>query len=111
MARSRPRFRTGGINVTTESFAKVLIRPLVTEKGTRLQDESKYLFEVSRTATKGSIQEAIEKTFNVKVKSVNTIRTTMKTKHYGMRKVPGKTHKKAVVTLEPGHKITIFEGL
>lgn len=97
--------------MTTRSFAKVLVRPMVTEKGTRLQDEGKYLFEVSRTATKGAIQEAVEKTFNVKVKSVNTIRTTGKMKHYGMRRVPGKTVKKAVVTLQPGQKITIFEGL
>ena len=97
--------------MTTEVFAKVLIRPLVTEKGTRLQEEGKYLFEVARSATKGGIQEAVEKTFNVKVKSVNTVRTTGNVKHFGMRRVAGKTVKKAVVTLQPGQKITIFEGL
>ena len=97
--------------MTTESFAKVLVRPMVTEKGTRLMDESKYLFEVSRSATKGAIQNAVEKTFGVKVKTVNTIRITTKMKRYGMRRVPGKSYKKAVVTLQPGQKIQIFEGL
>ena len=55
------------------SYHDVLIRPLITEKSTRMIEIGQYTFEVHREANKIQIREAVEKTFNVKVKAVNTL--------------------------------------
>ncbi len=91
------------------SFHDVLIRPLITEKGTRLIEMGQYTFEVHREANKIQIREAIEKTFNVKVKAVNTMNMPRKERRRGrtIGSVPG--WKKAIVTLQVGQTIDIFE--
>lgn len=97
--------------MTTRALAYVLLRPVVTEKSTRLQEEGKYVFEVQRQATKGLIKQAVEVHLNVKVKDVNTMVIREKTKRYGARLVYGRLWKKAIVTLQPGNKITLFESI
>jgi len=97
--------------VTSRAFANVLVRPVVTEKSTRLQEQDKYVFEVARHATRGLVKLAIEEHLGVKVKGVNTMMVREKTKRFGVRMVHGRVWKKAVVTLEPGNKITLFEGV
>ena len=52
----------------------VIIRPHVTEKSTEQSATGKYTFIVAKTATKIDIKNAVEKLFNVKVLSVNTVR-------------------------------------
>ena len=88
----------------------VLVRPVVTEKSTLLQDESKYVFEVLPRANKVMVREAVEQAFNVKVMAVNILRSPGKTKRYGPRRVRTADRKKAVVTLKQGDRIQIFEG-
>ena len=90
---------------------EVLRRPLITEKATLLKEEDKYAFEVARKATKCQIKEAVEKAFKVKVNKVNVITVPGKTRRFGRRQVTGSSWKKALVTLAPGHKITLFEGV
>ena len=92
-----------------ESFHDVLVRPLITEKSTRLLELGQYSFEVHREANKIQIREAVEKTFNVRVKAVNTMNMPRKERRRGRRfgQVPG--WKKAVVTLHEGETIDIFE--
>ncbi len=51
----------------------VLRRPLITEKNTLLTELGQYTFEVAMTANKIQIKQAVEKTFNVRVKAVNTM--------------------------------------
>jgi large subunit ribosomal protein L23 len=51
----------------------ILIAPVVTEKATMASEHNKVVFKVARTATKPQIKEAVEKLFDVKVKSVNTL--------------------------------------
>jgi len=89
----------------------ILIRPVVTEKSMSLLQENKYTFYVDPKATKTDIKNAVEKIFNVKVLRVNTLWTRGKKKR--VRRALGKTpdRKKAIVTLRPGDKIEIFEGL
>lgn len=89
---------------------EVLRRPLITEKSTRLQEQGKYAFEVAKTATKPQIKEAVELAFKVKVTGVNIAKVPGKTRRVGRRQVLTSPWKKAVVTLEPGHKIQFFEG-
>jgi len=90
---------------------EVLRRPLITEKATSLKEKDKYVFEVARKATEAQIKEAVEKAFKVKVSKVNVMTVPGKTRRFGRRQVTGSPWKKAVVTLEPGHKITFFEGV
>ena len=52
----------------------VIIAPLITEKATNASEFNKVVFKVAMTATKPQIKEAVEKLFDVKVKSVNTLR-------------------------------------
>lgn len=90
----------------------VLVRPLITEKATRLGGENKYAFEVKNAANKAQVKEAVEKGFDVKVVGVNII--VMKGKPYrvrGNRTKHKPNWKKAVVTLDPKDKLELFEGV
>ena len=51
----------------------VILAPVITEKATMASEYNKVIFKVAKTATKPQIKEAIEKLFDVKVKSVNTL--------------------------------------
>lgn len=90
---------------------EVLRRPLVTEKNTVLQAQNKYAFEVAREASKHQIEQAVEKAFKVKVIAVNVMTVPGKTRRVGRRQVLTSSWKKAVVTLKPGDKIELFEGV
>ena len=89
----------------------ILIAPVVTEKATMASEHNKVVFKVARTATKPQIKEAVEKLFDVKVKSVNTLVRKGKTRAF--RGIRGQLSdvKKAVVTLEEGHRIDVTTGL
>ena len=90
---------------------EVLRRPLITEKSTELQAQSKYAFEIADGANKPMIKEAVEKAFKVKVTGVNVVTMPGKTRRVGRRQVQTRPWKKAIVTLLPGDKIEFFEGV
>jgi large subunit ribosomal protein L23 len=90
---------------------EVLRRPVITEKGTDLQAQNKYAFEVAGGANKPQIKQAVEKAFGVKVTAVNVMTMRGKTRRVGRRQVLTPSWKKALVTLKPGDKIEIFEGV
>jgi large subunit ribosomal protein L23 len=90
---------------------EVLRRPLITEKGAGLQAQGKYAFEVAAGANKHQIKQAVEKAFNVKVTAVNVMTVRGKTRRVGRQQVLTPSWKKAVVSLKPGDKIEIFEGV
>lgn len=90
----------------------VIKRPIITEKSTIARDEeNKYFFEVDRRANKIEITKAVEKLFKVKVLNVSTMNMLGKKKRMG--KVSGKKSdwKKAIVTLAPGDRIEVYEGV
>lgn len=89
----------------------VLVRPLITEKNTFLQALNKYAFEIAKEANKPQVKQAVEKTFKVKVITVNVSTVPGKTKRVGRRMVQTRSWKKAIVTLQAGDKIEIFEGV
>ncbi len=89
----------------------VLRRPLITEKNTILQAQGKYAFEIAREANKPQIKQAVEKAFKVKVLAVNVMTVPAKTRRVGRRQVLTQSWKKAIVTLKPGDKIELFEGV
>ncbi len=93
----------------------VLIRPVITEKSTMLRENNQYVFEVAMDANKIEIKKEIESRFNVKVKKVRTMIVKGKRKFMLTRRgrFEGKRRdwKKAIVILEPGYKIDIFENI
>ena len=91
---------------------RTIVRPIVTEKtSAAYQDRAEYVFEVESRATKPAIRQAIEKLFGVKVTGVWTMQVRGKPRR-GMGKSAGlrPNWKKAIVTLQEGDKIDIFEG-
>ncbi|MBE2280120.1 MAG: 50S ribosomal protein L23 [Ignavibacteriaceae bacterium] len=93
---------------------QILVKPLFTEKNTKLQSsKNQYSFIVDYNANKFEIKEAVEKKFEVKVKSVNTVRYKGKFKHIFRvsGRFVGKTprFKKAYITLLKGETINLFE--
>ena len=89
----------------------VIIAPVITEKATIASERNQVIFKVAPSATKPQIKEAVEKLFDVKVKSVNTL--VRKGKFKAFRGRPGMQSdlKKAIVTLEEGHRIDVTTGL
>ena len=92
-------------------LAEVLRRPLITEKNTALQAQGKYAFEIAGEATKHQVKQAVEKAFKVKVTAVNVIIVPGKKRRLGRREIYTPSWKKAVVTLKPGDKIELFQGV
>ncbi|MCX5847455.1 MAG: 50S ribosomal protein L23 [Deltaproteobacteria bacterium] len=90
----------------------IIRRALITEKSTIAKDESnKYIFEVDRRANKIEIAKALEKLFKVKVLDVHVMNVTGKKKRVGRILGEKRSWKKAVVTLAPGSRIEIHEGV
>ena len=89
----------------------VLLRPRVTEKSTVLTGQDKYVFEVDIRANKSQVREAVQLAFNVQVAEVNTMVMKGKPRRFGRKVVNRPDWKKAVVTLVPGDKIELFEGV
>ena len=92
---------------------QILIKPLITEKATKLADKrDTYVFVVNRDANKIEVKNAVEKLYNVNVQSVNTAVMPGKPKSRNTKTtiVRGQkaSYKKAFVTLTPGERIDIF---
>ena len=86
----------------------VIIQPLITEKVmTAMQRHNTYAFRVNPEANKLEVKHAIEKAFNVKVKNVRTLRVRGKVKRYKFARGQQPTWKKAIVTLQEGHRLDI----
>lgn len=88
-------------------MTRILKKPLITEKLTRLQEEGKYAFEVDKYASKTDIKQAVLKRYpDVKIKKINTM--IMPSKPKGRYTQSGyvagreKVWKKAIVTLKEG---------
>jgi len=92
----------------------VLKRPVDSEK-TRFQGslyEPQYTFVVDGRANKQQVKAAVEQLFSVSVVKVRIINAKPKQGRYGRRVVVRHAgHKKAIVTLEEGQRLDIFEGV
>ena len=89
----------------------VLRAPRVTEKGTILAEQGKYVFEVHPEANKMQIKQAVEQAWpNVKVRTVNVMTMPGKSRRWKRFYAYQSDWKKAVVTLEEGQRIEFFES-
>jgi len=88
--------------------AGIIRRVMITEKGTRLACENKYMLEVAPKSNKIEIRKAVEEQFGVHVLAVNTQNHQEKSRTLKNRRtVPGKCWKRAVVTVKPGERIEL----
>lgn len=97
---------------STSRLMNILRSPLISEKSNRLAGEMRtVVFRVLPDANKHEIREAVEKVFNVRVESVNTLnmqgKRTRRTIH-GRGRRPN--WKKAYVTLAPGENLGLTPG-
>ncbi len=87
----------------------VVIRPLVTEKGTHQSSTlNAYAFEVNVGCNKTQIKQAIEKIYDVKVQDVRTANRKGKPRRSKMRMGTTRRWKKAVVVLHEDYHIDLF---
>ena len=89
----------------------VIVSPVITEKATLASERNQGIFRVAPHATKPQIKEAVEKLFDVKVKRVNTLIRKGKVRNFRGTRGQLSDVKKAVVTLEEGHRIDVTTGL
>ena len=105
---------------------RIIKRPLLTEKGTRLKEtggqddsgeldpetlKSQLLFEVASDANKVEIRAAVQKLWNVDVVAVRTSIVRGKEKRMGRFVGKRSNWKKAIVTIAAGQTVEFFEGV
>ncbi len=108
---SPPFAQTKLVRCIKGSLYDVILGPVITEKATHASEYNKVLFKVRGDATKPQIKEAVEKLFDVKVKSVNTLVRKGKSKMFRGNFGSQSDVKRAIVTLEEGHRIDVATGL
>ncbi|MEO8288949.1 MAG: 50S ribosomal protein L23 [Chloroflexota bacterium] len=90
----------------------VIRRPVMTERNTELMQQGRYTFEVAPDANKIQIKAAVEQAFSVTVLAVNTMNVHRKVRREKTRMRGYRSGwKKAIVTLAPGQRIEVFEGI
>jgi large subunit ribosomal protein L23 len=89
------------------NYRDIIKGPIITEKTAMLKENNVIVFSVDPKANKTQIKQAVEKIFNVKVESVNTLNATTKDKRVG--RYTGRTNrrKKAIVKLAEGSSIEL----
>ncbi|WP_294439433.1 50S ribosomal protein L23 [uncultured Slackia sp.] len=89
---------------------EVIIRPVITEHSYDMMEKNTYTFEVAKDSNKVEIRQAVEAIFNVKVVRVNTINVKSKPKRVRYQLGRTRTWKKAMVTLQQGDTIELFNA-
>ncbi len=87
----------------------VIIRPIVTEKSMKLNDQdNKITFEVAKGVNKTQVAMAVKEIYNITPIKVNIVNVRPKTKRMG--RYVGKTNavRKAIVKLPEGQDISLF---
>ncbi len=90
---------------------KIIIEPLLTEKSNIQRESGKYAFRVHPDAGKLEIMRAVEELFSVHAQSCNVLNVKGKPKRVRYQRGYTSSWKKAVITVSPGEKIQIFEGV
>ena len=83
----------------------VLVKPLLSEKGTHFASTGRYVFIVTRYANKPEIKKSIQRVYNVHVEGVRIVNLPSKKRRYGRTAGETSEHKKAIITLKKGEKI------
>lgn len=95
-------------------YHAIIREPLITETSSELMAEGKFVFKVAKEATKFDIKDAVEEVFkakNVKVLSVNTQNYAGKPKRVGRYLGSRPDWKKAIVKIENGKDLDLFNEI
>ena len=97
--------------VSEERLYQIILKPVISEKSTLAADNhGQVVLQVINDADKNEIRQAVEKLFDVKVKSVQVSNVRGKIKRMGRTPGMRSSWKKAYVCLQPGHDID-FMGM
>lgn len=91
----------------------VIKKVVVTEKAVAGHANQRYVFDVSKQASKTQIKNAIQELFGVKVADVRTTTLPAKRKRNTRARAKlqiGAARKRAVVTLAEGQKLDVIEA-
>lgn len=102
-----PKQVISGVGVKGFSY-DIVKEPHISEKGTYLAEQNKYIFEVVSDSNKQEIAKAISGIYSVDVLSVNIVRIPAKKRRLGKTEGFRKAYKKAIVTIKDGQKIEIL---
>ncbi|MCH9826534.1 MAG: 50S ribosomal protein L23 [Pseudomonadota bacterium] len=92
--------------MNVDRLHSIILAPVISEKANRVAEkQNQAVFKVLPNAEKAEIREAVEKLFNVKVTSVQTLNVKGKTKRFGQMMGRRSDWKKAYVTLAEGEQI------
>ena len=95
----------------TPRMYDIIQAPVITEKAAMGSEHGQVTFKVPMDATKPEIAVAVETVFEVKVKSVNTLRQKGKSKRFRGYLGRRNDYKKAMVTLEDGQTVDVTAGV
>ncbi len=87
----------------------ILIRPILTEKGTMLEKDGQYIFQVINSATKPEVKKAVKRLYGVTAEKVNMLRMRSRKVRFGRFEGSQKAWKKAIVRLVKGQKIDLYK--
>ncbi len=99
------------LKADTKLAYRVLMRPIISEKGTILAEQNTYLFRVAKAASKPEIARAVYHVYGIKPVCVRVINVLGKRRRSGRSQGQTQNWKKAIVTLPAGQKIQIYEGV
>ncbi|OGE78349.1 MAG: 50S ribosomal protein L23 [Candidatus Doudnabacteria bacterium RIFCSPHIGHO2_01_FULL_46_14] len=85
--------------------SEVLVKPLLSEKGTHLASTGRYVFMVKKQANKPEIKKSIQRVYKVHVEGIRIVNLPAKKRRYGRASGQTSEHKKAIITLKKGEKI------
>jgi large subunit ribosomal protein L23 len=92
-----------------DRYSRIIQKPVISEKATDdTANRNAYHFKVPIQANKVEIRQAIEKLFDVKVRSVNTARSHTKVRRRGYSSGNTPQYKRAMVTLAAGNTIEVL---
>ncbi len=95
-----------------ERLYQIILKPVVSEKSTLLSDKySQAVFQVRTDASKDEVRQAVEKLFEVKVKSVQIANVRGKMKNFGRVSGMRSSWKKAYVCLHEGQDMDLIGGM
>ena len=97
--------------MSNNRLMQVLLSPRVTEKTTRVGEQSnQYVFRVVTDAVKSEVRDAVEMLFDVNVESVRIVNVKGKNKSFRNRQGKRSDWKKAYVRVQEGQAIDFLGG-
>lgn len=108
-AKATAHSRVNRQTVAEERLYQIILKPVVSEKSTLVADKNNQaVFQVRTDASKEEIRQAVEKLFDVKVKSIQVVNVRGKAKSFGRIAGMRKSWKKAYVCLQEGQEIGLI---